>query len=186
MKRPWSGNEIELDSTGQFIFEFFIKTPSNPSLQFSFFPMSIYAKPGDSIHLEIDGNGIYRRTKFSGSNAANNQVLLDFYHNIRGDTIMMVTPDRSIQKKSQTEYLTEMQRKEIRELRYLTKQKAKVSSNFYSFLDRTIRFSNAKRLWYNASYFKRRPNIHLLPSYIAHCQKSVSYTHLTLPTKRIV
>ncbi len=172
VKRPWGGNEIELDSTGHFIFEFFLKTPSNPTLQLSFFPMPIYVEPSDSIHLEIDGNGIYRRTKFSGSNAVNNQVLLDFYHHIRGDTIMMITPDRSIQKKSQTEYLREMQQKEVKELDYLIHQKNKVSPNFYSFLDRTIRFSNANRLWYNASFFKRRPNIHLLPSYIAHCQKS--------------
>lgn len=183
VKRPWGGNEVEIDSTGQFTFEFLLKTPSNPRLQLSFFPISIYAEPGDSIHLEIDGNSIYRRTKFSGSNAVNNQVFLDFYHDIRGDTIMMVTPDFSIQKKSPAEYLTEMQQKEIRELHYLTNQKDRVSSNFYSFLDRTIRFSNANRLWYNASFFKRRPNIHLLPAYIAHCQKLSRLLYRLPPNK---
>lgn len=171
VKRSWNGLDIDLDSTGHFSFEVSIQEPTNLRLSQSFFPLPIYAEPGDSIKIMMDANGIYRRTKFSGDNAVNNQVLLDFYHHIRGDTIMMITPDFSIVNKSQAEHLGEVQQRERKELHYLFSHKDKVSSNFYSFLDRTIRFSNANRLWYNASFFKRRPDVQLMTDYVAHCQK---------------
>ena len=171
VKRLWSGTNMELDSTGHFSFVVSIREPSSLHLSQTFFPIPIYAEPGDSIKLEIDANGIYRKTKFSGDNTVNNQTLLDFYHHIRGDTVIMITPDFSILKKSQREHLVEVQQRERKELHYLASKKEEITPNFHSFLDRKIRFTNANRLWYNASFFKNRPNGHLITDYTTHCQK---------------
>ena len=171
LTRSYEESKIQFDSTGQFKLEIALSKPNRISFSYGFSPFALYIEPGDSLSVEIDGNAIYRRMKFSGDNAAANQVLLDFYHRIRGDTVVLITPQPNIRNKTQAEYLARIQQKEKKELTFLAEQKGNIPPSFHSFLERTIRFDNAKSLWYNGVYLYEMRDAKITQKYAFYCQE---------------
>ena len=165
----WEQSNLTLDENGAFNIVTAIDKPALFHILHELNVLVLYLEPGDSLHLEIDANAFYRNVKFTGNQLVANQFLLDFYHEMRGDSVMNGL-DRNLLKKTQQSFLKEIQQKEKKELAYLANYKASLSSEFISHLDRHIRLDYANKLWYHATWFYAKKDAAIHPEYLAYSQ----------------
>lgn len=163
--------DVELDSLGKFSFEFHIDRPACLTLSHDYNQIRVYAEPGDSLFINIDGNAFYRKTKFSGDNAISNQTLLELYHELRGDTFETSNIYLTL-KKTQLQYLNELQNKKQKEFQFLAIKKEQLSPQFYQFLERHIHFQYAGSLLYWIRLFYAYRDAFIEPKYLAACQNT--------------
>ena len=161
---------IKLDSIGEFNFELNLDKPVFLKLFHDFNHIRIYIEPGDSLFINIDANAIFRKTSFSGSNAISNETLLELYHEIRGDTFWRAS-DHIVLKKTQLQYLKELQSKKQKELSFLADRKKRLSPQFYQFLDRHIHFQYAGSLLTRMVSFYNYRDAYIDPEYLKACQE---------------
>jgi len=172
--RTFGKGELPLNDDGTFKLETMLDESTIFQLRHEWNALELYLEPGDSIHLEIDANAFYRRTTFSGDQVKANQFLLDFFHEVRGDSVMNGL-DRNLLQKTQLGFLKEIQAKEQEELAFLADHQKHLSAHFASQFDRRIRLEHATNLWYNGGWFYRMRDATFHPTYLAHCQSLRKY-----------
>ncbi len=96
--------------------------------------------------------------------------MLELYHEIRGDTFWRPS-DHIVLKKTQLQYLKELQTKKQKELRFLVDKKKLLSPQFYQFLDRHIHFQYAGSLLKRMVSFYNYRDAYIDPEYLKACQE---------------
>ena len=142
----WQDSLLTLDSDGHFKVAFPLGQARMVSFSHGYHTMRFYLEPGDHLSFTTDANAFYRAMKFEGGAAAHQQFLLDFYHEMRGDTLFR-SYDHQLLQKEQLPFLAEQLQKESRELAFLELKGRSLSPGFQSIMDRNIRFHYAHILW---------------------------------------
>ena len=168
-KSTWGQSNLTLDENGAFSIITNLDKPALFYIMHELNGLVLYLEPGDSLHLEIDANAFYRKVKFTGNQLVSNQFLLDFYHEMRGDTILDGL-DRHLLKKTQLSFLKEVQQKEKKELAYLVDYHKPLSLEFITHFERDIRLKYADKIWYHAIGFYAKKDAAIHPEYLAYSQ----------------
>ncbi|MEM6320256.1 MAG: histidine kinase, partial [Bacteroidota bacterium] len=172
--RTWGRGKVELDEFGYFKLTTDLEEPTIFNALHEWNGLVLYLEPGDSLFVEIDANAFYRKVQFSGNQTMANQFLLDFYHEMRGDTTMSGL-DRYLLRKTQLEFLNELRQKERREMAFLENRRGEISPEFFSHFERRIRFFYAQQIWYNATWFYKFKDAEIDAEYKKYAQSLEKY-----------
>lgn len=160
----WQDTLIKLTQEGDFQISFPLDQPQMISLRHGYKTMRFFLNPGDSLSFTTAGNAFYRQMELGGNAKMNNDFLLDFYHEMRGDTLFQ-SYDYHLLEKEQLSYLEKHVREEAEELQFLDQRKAELSSTFAAYMDRLIRLHFAGITWEAAYRFSIERGDELNPSF---------------------
>ena len=82
----WKDTIIRLDPAGSFKLAFPFDYAQEVSLSHGYKTMRCYLEPGDSLSFRTDANAFYQKMTFTGTATGPQQFLLDYFHEMRGDT----------------------------------------------------------------------------------------------------
>ncbi|PHN06499.1 histidine kinase [Flavilitoribacter nigricans] len=148
----WQDSVVVLDQNGHFKISIPMDQARTVNISHGYQTMRFYLEPGDHLDFSTDGNAFYQQMEFTGSSVAHQQFLLDFYHEMRGDSLFR-SYDHQLLQEQQGSFLTRMLQKEIRELEFLQLRTHQLSPGFQSYMDRSIRFNYANIIWEAAYRF---------------------------------
>ncbi len=165
----WQDSLIRLDDNGYFELAFPMKERRLISVYHGYQSMRFYLEPGDTLEIQTDANAFYREMSLAGKGTSDNQFLLDFYHQMRGDTLFR-SYDFKLLEKEPNAYFEKIKIKEEKELRFLTDRKAGLRPELSAFMDRYIRIEHATTQWEAAYRFMVEKDHKLPPALIRHLQ----------------
>ncbi|MEM8526011.1 MAG: histidine kinase [Bacteroidota bacterium] len=160
---------VPLDEKGYFSIQVKLTAARNLSLTHGFNILALYVEPGDHLEIELDANAIYRNTTFKGKGTTENQFLLDFYHEMRNDEVL-IGLDKNLLKKGQLVFLKEQREKLQSELHFLHKNKTQLPPKFSSFFQQFLKLQHANQIWYNSMWFCTNWNAVFEPTFSEYCQ----------------
>lgn len=178
----WQDTVIKLTPTGDFQFSFPLDEPQMVGLTHGYKTMRFFLNPGDSLFVSTDGNAFYRQMELAGNAQANNDFLLDFYHEMRGDTLFR-SYDYQLPEKEQSSYLEKQLREEAEELAFLNQRKTQLSPSTVAYMDRLIRLHFAGTIWEAAYRFPFEKGEKLNPSFALQAERRKALLYRLPPQK---
>lgn len=142
----WQDSLIQLDKDGYFALNFPLAERRIISIAHGYQTMRFYIEPGDTLSFQTDANAFYREMSLVGTAVPENQFLLDFYHQMRGDTLFR-RYDYQLGKKEPIAYFKKIQAKEQAELAFLNNRKTTLRPQMADYIDRSIRLDHATIQW---------------------------------------
>ena len=165
----WRDSLIRLDENGLFELAFPLDRRRIVSVFHGYQTMRFYVEPGDTLAFQTDANTFYRAMSYEGKGAADNQFLLDFYHEMRGDTLFS-SYDFNLLEKEPKPYFDKIEAKKKSELTFLEGYQSNVRPELLSHMDRYIRIEHASKQWEAAYRFIIEGNIELERKLIQYLQ----------------
>lgn len=165
----WQDSLIHLDDNGYFELAFPLKERRMISFYHGYQSMRFYIEPGDTLEFQTDANAFYREMALAGKGATDNQFLLDFYHQMRGDTLFR-SYDFKLLEKEPNAYFEKIKTKKEKELSFLAAHKTSLRPELAAFMDRYIRIEHATTQWEAAYRFMVEKDYKLPPALIRHLQ----------------
>ncbi|MBX2876976.1 MAG: histidine kinase [Saprospiraceae bacterium] len=156
----WQDSLIQLDKDGFFELGFPLAERRIISISHGYQSMRFYLEPGDTLQFQTNANAFYREMSFEGKGVSDNQFLLDFYHQMRGDTLFR-SYDFKLLEKEPIGYFEKIKTKEQAELAFLESRKARLRPELSAFMDRLIRMGHATTQWEAAYRFTVEKQIEL-------------------------
>ena len=166
----WQDSLIQLDREGNFQLSFLLDNPRMVSLNHGYQTMRFYVEPGDTIQFLTNANAFYREMQIQGNAQAENEFLLDFYHEMRGDTLFR-SYDFDLLEKDHVAFFQKVQAKEARELAFLAQRAPHLRPGFTAWMDRRLKLEHANTQWEAAYRFMAGKRISLEPELLHHLQK---------------
>ncbi len=178
----WQDSLIELDDAGNFQLTFPLDHPRMVNLRHGYQTMRFYVEPGDTIQVQTNANAFYREMQIHGSARAENEFLLDFYQEMRGDTLYR-SMDVDLLKKDHVVFFQKVRSKEARELAFLSKRAPSLRSGFITLMDRGLKLEHASTQWAAACRFMEGKGIIFEPDLLHHLQKMGNLLYRLPPEK---
>ncbi len=180
----WQDTVIRLDSEGGFHLAFPLNNYRMVALFHGYQVMRYYFEPGDSVHVRTNANAFYRDMQIAGTARADNTFLLDFYQNMRGDSLFR-TYDFDLLNKDPGAFFQEVRRAEARELAFLVRRKASLRPGFTAWMDRMVRLEHATTQWEGAYRFMAEKGIMLSPDQLRYLQGLSALLYRLPPGKHL-
>jgi len=180
----WRDTVIQLDSEGGFHLAFPLDNYRMVSLFHGYQTMRYYFEPGDSIHIRTNANAFYRDMQIDGTAQADNEFLLDFYQEMRGDTLYR-SYDFDLLEKDPDVFFQEVRRKEATELAFLARRAATLRPGFAAWMDRIVRLEHATTQWEGAYRFMVEKGIMLTPDQLRYLQELSTLLYRLPPGKHV-
>lgn len=165
----WQDSLIHLDDNGYFELAFPLKERRMISFYHGYQSMRFYIEPGDTLQFQTDANAFYREMALAGKGTTDNQFLLDFYHQMRGDTLFR-SYDFKLLEKEPNAYFEKIKTKKAQELSFLAAHKTSLRPELAAFMDRYIRMEHATTQWEAAYRFMVEKGSKLSPTLIQRLQ----------------
>lgn len=178
----WQDTVIQLTPAGDFQISFPLDEPQMVGLTHGYKTMRFYLNPGDSLSFTTAGTAFYRQMELGGNAQANNDFLLDFYHEMRGDTLFR-SYDLQLLEKEQSSYLEKQLREEAEELAFLSQRKEQLSPSLVAYMDRLIRLHFAGIIWEAAYRFPFEKGDKLSPSFALQAERAKALLYRLPPQK---
>lgn len=169
----WQDSLVQLDAEGSFQLSFPLDHPRMVSLSHGYKTMRFYVEPGDTIQFLTNANAFYRGMQIQGKGRTDNEFLLDFYHQMRGDTLFR-SYDFDLLEKDHVTFFQKIQAKESRELAFLLQRAPSLRPGFTALMDRQLKLEHATTQWEAAYRFMSEKRISLDPSLLHQLQKMAS------------
>lgn len=166
----WRDSLIILDAEGNFELSFTLDHPRTISLLHGYQSMRFYLEPGDTLSLQTNANAFYRDMRLMGAARAENEFLLDFYHQMRGDTLYR-RYDANLTERDHVAFFREAKAETAEELAFLFRRSAGLRPGFTALMDRSLRLEHATKQWEAAYRFMAEKRISLSPELLHHLQK---------------
>lgn len=166
----WQDTVLHLDREGSFQFTFSLDHARMVSLFHGYQSMRFYFEPGDTVQFETNANAFYREMQIQGTAKAENEFLLAFYHQMRGDTLYRSFEDQ-ITEQDYFSFFQKTRAKETRELAFLAKQAPTLRTGFTAIMDRLLKLEYATIQWDAAYRFMVEKRITLDPDLLGELQK---------------
>jgi peroxiredoxin len=166
----WQDTVIQLNGEGGFHLAFPLDNYRMVSLFHGYQTMRYYFEPGDSIHIRTNANAFYRDMQINGTARADNEFLLDFYQEMRGDTLYR-SYNLDLLDKDPDAFFQEVRREEARELAFLARRAPTLRSGFAAWMDRIVRLEHATTQWEGAYRFMVEKGIMLAPDQLRYLQE---------------
>ncbi|MEZ5039898.1 MAG: histidine kinase [Saprospiraceae bacterium] len=179
----WKDTIIRLDPAGSFKLAFPFDYAQEVSLSHGYKTMRCYLEPGDSLSFRTDANAFYQKMTFTGTATGPQQFLLDYFHEMRGDTFFH-SYDHQLLEQDQLDFLAKTLKKEQQELQFLKDRQSTLDPAFIAYMDRSIRFHYASILWEAAARFYADKDLVLAPAFAHHAEQLRSLLY-RLPPQRI-
>ena len=148
----WQDSLIQLADDGSFQFSFPLDHSRTISLYHGYQTMRFYVEPGDTVQFSTNANAFYREMQILGNKQAENEFLLDFYHQMRGDTFFS-SYDHELLEKDHVDFFHNKRTKEIQELTFLSQRASGLRPGFRAWMDRTLKLEHAVVQWRAARRF---------------------------------
>lgn len=178
----WQDTVINLTEDGDFQISFPLDQPQMIALTHGYKTMRFFFNPGDSLSFTTAANAFYRQMELGGRAKTDNDFLLDFYHEMRGDTLYQ-SYDYHLLEKEQSDYLKKHLREEAEELQFLAQRSDKLSPSLIAYMDRQIRLQFAGIIWEAAYRFSFERGDELDPSFSLQAEQSGALLY-RLPPQR--
>jgi len=178
----WQDTVIKLTPAGDFQISFPLDQPQMVGLTHGYKTMRFFLNPGDSLSFTTAGNAFYRQMELGGNAKADNDFLLDFYHEMRGDTLFR-SYDFQLLEKEQSSYLEKQLREEAEELAFLSQRKEQLSPSLVAYMDRLIRLHFAGIIWEAAYRFPFEKGDKLSPSFALQAERRKALLYRLPPQK---
>ena len=178
----WRDSIIQLDTEGNFQLAFSLDHPETISVFHGYQSMHFYFEPGDSLQFLTNANAFYREMQVQGNAQAENEFLLDFYHQMRGDTLYG-RYDYDLLEKNHLTYFQKVQAKEDRELDFLFQRAPMLRPSFTTFMDRRLKLEHANTQWEAGYRFMTGKRIVLEPEVLRLLQKKANLLYRLPPQK---
>ncbi|MEL7122965.1 MAG: histidine kinase [Bacteroidota bacterium] len=169
----WRDSTIQLDEKGSFQLSFPLDHSRMVSLFHGYQTMRFYMEPGDTIEFSTNANAFYREMEIQGSAQIENEFLLDFYHQMRGDTLFR-RYDHDLLEKDHVAYFQKLKDKEAKEITFLAQRASSLRSGFTNLMDRMLKLEYATTEWEAAYRFMSEKRIVLEPKLLLHVQKKAN------------
>lgn len=169
----WQDSVLQLDREGNFQLSFPLDHSRMVSLFHGYQTMRFYLEPGDTIQLFTNANAFYREMRVQGKGQAENEFLLDFYHEMRGDTLFR-SFDFDLLEKDPLTFFQKTQAKESKELAFLSQRSASLRPSFTAMMDRNLKLEHANTQWSAAHRFMTGKRILLDPALLHYLQKKAN------------
>lgn len=166
----WQDSLVQLDDEGAFHFSFPLDHPRMVSLFHGYKTMRFYLEPGDTIQFHTNANAFYREMELQGTAQADNAFLLDFYHQMRGDTLYR-RYDFDLLEQDHLLFFQKVRTKEARELAFLAQRSSKLRPGFATLMNRILKLEHASTQWEAAYRFMAEKGISLAPELLQHLQQ---------------
>ncbi len=166
----WGDSLIQLDGQGSFQLSFPLDHLRMVSITHGYQTMRFYVEPGDTVQFFTNANAFYREMQILGKGQAENEFLLDFYHQMRGDTLFR-SFEFGLLEKDHVAFFQKIQAKETKELAFLSQRAPNLSPGFTSLMDRRLKLEHATTQWEAARRFMAGKKILLEPELLHHLQK---------------
>lgn len=167
----WQDTVLHLDDNNSFTLAFPLDNRRTVTLYHGLHMMVYSLHPGDSLSFQTNANAFYREMNFSGQSKRDNEFLLDFYHEMRGDSLSKSYDHLLIQKDHQ-QYFEKLFARESAELFFLQEHAHALSIDFLLHMDRKIRLDHASTKWEAAYRFAKEKGVKLEPTLIADLKHS--------------
>jgi len=178
----WQDTVIQLDGDGGFHLAFPLDNYRIVSLFHGYQTMRYYFEPGDSVHVRTNANAFYRDMEIGGTARADNEFLLDFYQEMRGDTLFR-SYDFDLLNKDQDAFFQEVRREEARELAFLARRAPAFRPGFTAWMNRMVRLEHATTQWEGAYRFMAEKGIMLVPDQLRDLQELSTLLYRLPPGK---
>lgn len=169
----WQDTLIQLDRAGNFQLSFPLDHRRMVALFHGYQTMRFYVEPGDTIQFLTNANAFYREMQIQGSARAENAFLLDFYHQMRGDTLYR-RYELDLLGKDHITFFQEVQAEESEELAFLSRRASLLRPGFIALMDRNLKLEHASTQWEAAYRFMVEKRITLEPELLRRLQKMAS------------
>ena len=180
----WQDTVIQLDGDGGFHLAFPLDDYRMVSLFHGYQVMRYYFEPGDTVDVRTNANAFYRDMQIGGTARADNLFLLDFYQDMRGDTLYR-SYDFDLLDTDQDAYFQGVRREEARELAFLAKRAPSLRSGFVAWMDRMVRLEHATTQWEGAYRFMVEKGIMLTPEQLRYLQELSALLYRLPPGKHV-
>ncbi|MEM1358372.1 MAG: histidine kinase, partial [Bacteroidota bacterium] len=178
----WQDSLVPLDRDGNFHFSFPLDQARIISFSHGYQTMRFYFEPGDTIQLQTNGNAFYRESQLSGNDPADNQFLLDFYREMRGDTFFRRS-DFDLLEKEPIAHFHRLQAKEKQELAFLAARATTLRPGFAALMDRILKLEHANTQWEAAYWFMQGKGFFPGPELLHQLQAKASLLYQLPPGK---
>lgn len=169
----WRDSLIQLDGKGNFYLAFPLDHPRTVALLHGYQTMRFYIEPGDTLQVRTNANAFYREMQIAGAARAENEFLLDFYHEMRGDTFYR-RMDVDLLKKDHLAFFKTARAKEARELAFLSQRTPSLRPGFTALMDRVLKLEHAGAQWEAAYLFMAGKGVLLEPELLHRLQKTAA------------
>ena len=166
----WQDSLITLSNDGSFELDFSLDARRMVSVNHGYQTMRFYFEPGDTLEFQTDANAFYSEMNIKGTATLENNFLLGFYHDMRGDTLFRSYDYRLLEKEPNS-FFKKLGRKERNELSFLNQHRASLRPSFTAFMDRYIKLDYANVKWEAAYRFIHEKGIQLDPNLVDHLQE---------------
>lgn len=167
----WQDSLINLSNDGSFELAFLLDDGRMVSIYHGYQAMRFYFEPGDTLEFQTDANAFYSEMGITGSTPADNDFLLAFYHQMRGDTLFR-SYDHQLLEKEPNSFFKKLRGKERNELSFLRQHHSSLRPSFAAFMDRYIKLDYANVKWEAAYRFSNEKGIQLESNLVHHLQES--------------
>jgi hypothetical protein len=169
----WRDTLIPLDGEGNFHLAFPLDHPRTVSLFHGYQTMRLYLEPGDSLQIRTNANAFYRDMQFAGTARVENAFLLDFYHDMRGDTLYR-SYDDDLLDKDHVAYFQKVASQADRELAFLARRAPALRPGFTALMDRSLQLEHAGTQWEAAYRFMAEKGVSLEPELLHRLQQKAT------------
>lgn len=178
----WHDSIVPLDEEGYFALAFPLDHPRVISLSHGYQTMRFYLEPGDTVGLRTNANAFYREMEITGTARADNTFLLDFYHEMRGDTLFR-SYDVDLLEQDHAAFFRKVQKKEGQELAFLARRAPALRPGFSTFMKRDLILDYANTQWEAAYRFMAEKGIALDPELVRQLQQKAAILYRLPPGK---
>jgi hypothetical protein len=169
----WGDSTLQLDRDGNFELAFPLDHPRDITLFHGYRSMRFYFAPGDTLEFRTNGNAFYREMQVAGQGQKDNEFLLDFYHEMRGDSLYR-RYDFDLLDRDHKAFFQRARVKEASELAFLADRAPTLRPDFVAWMDRNLKLEHANIQWEAANRFMVGRGISLEPSLLNQLQEKAN------------
>lgn len=178
----WQDTIVPLNKEGRFALAFPRDHAGIITMSHGYQTMRFYLQPADTLDIRTNANAFYRDMEITGTGRAENEFLLDFYHELRGDTLFR-SYDVDLLEQDHAAFFRKVRVKEARELALLNRRAPALRPAFVALMEHDIILEYASVQWEAAYRFMAEKGVALDPELVRQLQQKAAILYRLPPGK---